>query len=162
MFFHPSLSPNELSLKYLDKNQYFNKGKLIIPNSSLAEIITLNKPLLAVSHSSCRRWTLYTGQPGGGYVRCLSVCVCSPWSIWGAKCVWMTLTQVCLNYGFLQGTLGCQHWHVHVPWLHLIHKIVDHQWTPDLTIWFMWPKCSCIVIVSVLCTNNLLAQKMHL
>lgn len=28
---------------------------------------------------------------------------------------------------------------VHAPWLHVIPKIVDHQLTPDLTIWFIWP-----------------------
>lgn len=40
--------PSEHSLKYLDKNQCFNKGRLIVPNSPLAEIITLNKYLLSV------------------------------------------------------------------------------------------------------------------
>lgn len=48
MLFHLDLSPHEHFKKYLDKNQCFNKGKLIIPNSLQAEITTLNKQLLAV------------------------------------------------------------------------------------------------------------------
>lgn len=43
MLCRPGLSPNEHPLKQLDKNQCSNKGKLIIPSSALAEIITLDR-----------------------------------------------------------------------------------------------------------------------
>lgn len=98
MFSHPSLSPNEHSLKHLDKNQRSNKGKLIALDSPLAEIITLNEQLrsfrgrgVAVAGTPSRSASSWgasgrsdqsdAGSPehrGPGTTRCGAVCLLQP------------------------------------------------------------------------------------
>lgn len=70
MLCRPGLSPNEHPLKQLDKNQCSNKGKLIIPSSPLAEIITLDRRRrLFRGRGADAAGTRQAGRPLGGALR---------------------------------------------------------------------------------------------